>query len=58
MEEKKYSYKEHTYTIVREILMKDTLTREWKLAVLYKSESNAVYAREAKEFYRKFKLIE
>lgn len=54
----KYSYKDHTYELIGECMIKDSLTRNWNKGVIYKSEGGQVYAREATEFYRKFKLID
>jgi hypothetical protein len=49
-----YKYKEKTYKLLHEGLLKDEVTREWKSCVIYTNESGLMFVRDAIEFYFKF----
>ncbi len=54
-----YEYKGNFYLIEDKVLMKHPATEEWIEAVTYKSvDGDRIYAREAKDFYDKFKRID
>lgn len=49
-----YKYKEKTYKLLHEGLLKDEITREWKSCVIYTNDSGLVFVRCAIDFYFKF----
>jgi hypothetical protein len=53
-----YTYKGKNYEIHSEGKMKDRVSREWIDCVFYTSSTGETYARERREFYELFKLVE
>lgn len=59
MENEEYTYKDQKYVVVREVLVKNQITRRWEEAVMYVTgSSNNVFVREKQDFYTKFKKLE